>query len=49
LGVGLTTPHHKKQAFYERSQDASDLGGFFDKRPKRKKMDMKFGKYKNTA
>jgi hypothetical protein len=28
LGVGLTTPHCKKQAWYENSQEASDLDGF---------------------
>jgi hypothetical protein len=30
LGVGLTTPHRKKLACYERSQEALDLNGFCD-------------------
>jgi hypothetical protein len=29
LGVGLTTPHRKKQIRYEKDQRASDLDGFF--------------------
>jgi hypothetical protein len=31
LGVGLKTPHHETQAFYEMPQRVSDLDGFFDK------------------
>jgi hypothetical protein len=29
LGVGLTTPHRKKQIRYEKLHKASDLDGFF--------------------
>jgi hypothetical protein len=29
LGVGLTTPHRKKQNCYEKSHKASDLDVFF--------------------
>jgi hypothetical protein len=29
LGVGLTTPHRKKQACYEPEHEASELDGFF--------------------
>jgi hypothetical protein len=29
LGVGITTPHHKKQIHYEKLHKASDLDGFF--------------------
>jgi hypothetical protein len=28
LGVGLTTPHRKKEACYESKEEASDLDGF---------------------
>jgi hypothetical protein len=28
LGVGLTTPHRKKQACYETEHEASELDGF---------------------
>jgi hypothetical protein len=30
LGVGLTTPHRKKQACYETYHEASELDGFID-------------------
>jgi hypothetical protein len=32
LGVGLTTPHRKKQACYETKHEASELDGFFGRR-----------------
>jgi hypothetical protein len=32
LGVGLTTPHHKKQIRYEKDQWALDLDGFLGQR-----------------
>jgi hypothetical protein len=43
LGVGVTTHHHKKLARYETSQEASTWMDFLDKRPKRKKIQMRFG------
>jgi hypothetical protein len=30
LGMGLTTPHHKRQACYKKSQWALDLNRFFE-------------------
>jgi hypothetical protein len=41
--VELKIPHRKKISFYGMSQRAWDWMDFFDKRPRFKKTDMRFG------
>jgi hypothetical protein len=43
LGVGLTTPHHKKKLVMTILNKPWTWTDSLDERPKRKKMDMRFG------
>jgi hypothetical protein len=43
LGVGLTTPHHNNKLVTKGHKKARTWKDSLDKRPKRKKMGMRFG------